>query len=166
MILLIQSNTTKQLYKTINISILLFTIIWVILFTLQLFSYPLIELLSIFLMLVSALIFIIGVVSAVISAVIDKTQEISTDQVQQLLLNIAQKDYEKGEFTNIKPDNNFILVANNYHDVTYDEALKLLKIAIQKGIEIKLKQQTIFYSLDQNPKQIFNNCMGMLWAAS
>ena len=116
-------------------------------------------------MLFSVPVFIIGIVSALTVSIVDKTQEVSEDQVQQLLLNIDQKDYEKGNFTNIKPNNNFIVVKNFNHEINSFEALRLLETSKDKGIGVKLVQQGNF-SLDQNPKDLFNDCIGTLWAAS
>lgn len=116
-------------------------------------------------MLFSVPVFIIGVVSVLVVANVDRTQEVSEDQVQQLLLNIDLEDYDKGDFNSIKPNNNFIVVRSFNHEINSSEALRLLATAKEKGIEVKLTRQGDF-NLDKNPKDLFNDCIGTLWAAS
>ena len=139
---------------------------WTISFTLGLFSNPTIELLTDYIMLFSVPFFVIGLISVVLVSIVDRFLEVSEDQVEQLLLNIDEKDFQKGDFTNIKPDNNFIVVNNFNHEINYVEALMLLKIANDKGIVVKLLKQASFTGLDQNPKELFADCMDMLWGAS
>ncbi len=166
MTFIVQSNATKRLYKTTNICILLFTVTWLILSIILLFNNETVELLTDYLMLFSATVFLLGSSSAVITTIIDKTREVSEDEVRQLLLNIDQKDYEKSNFTNILPNNNFVVVQNFNHEINSVEALMLLKIAKDKGIEVKLTQQAYFTGLDQRPKDLFNDCIGILWGTS
>lgn len=114
-------------------------------------------------MLVSAPFLLIGIASAVLVGIIETTQEVSEEQVQKLLLNIDRKDYDKGDFTNIKPDNNFIVIQNFNHEINSEEALVLLEIAKAKGIEVKTTKQANYFGIDRHPKRLFKDCMDMLW---
>lgn len=161
----VHTGTTKQLYIVTNFSILLFTLIWVVLFVIQLFNYQIIELITIYLIIFSLPIFIIGSLCAFIGLNRNKTVEITELQVQQLILNINTEDFKKENFNNLKTDNNFIVYQNFSHCITSSEALELFKIAKKSEIEVKTKQSSLAI-LYQSPKEIFNNCMGILWGAS
>ncbi|MGV3509180.1 MAG: hypothetical protein ACO1N7_07820 [Sphingobacteriaceae bacterium] len=163
--LIIQSDTVKRLYKTTNISILAFTAICLILFVLDLFNNATTESLSGYLILFSAFIFIIGITSALLVPIVEKTQEVSEDQIQQLLLNIEQKDFENGDINSIKSSDNFIVVRKFNHEINSFEAARLFETAKNKGIEVKLTRQGKF-RLDKKPKDLFNDCIRTLWAAS
>ena len=117
-------------------------------------------------MLFSAPFFIIGIVSAIIVSILEKTQEVSENHVQQLLLNIDQKDFDKSDFDKIRTDNNFVVVRNFNHEINTVEALTLLEIAKENGIEVTLIQRARFFGLDQSPKKLFSYCMDLLWTAS
>lgn len=121
---------------------------------------------SVYLMLFSAPVLIIGLICAVLTPIFNKIVEVSEDQVGQLILNIDENDYQKGDLDNIKADNNFIVVNNFKHEINYVEALMLLEIAKGEEIEVKLIQQAGFIGLDQNPKELFNTCMDSLWSVS
>ncbi|TKC12119.1 hypothetical protein FA048_00430 [Pedobacter polaris] len=159
------TNTARQLYRTINFCILLVTIIWSLVFALQLLNSPITELLTFYLLLFSVPVFIIGIISTVVVLMINKSVIISELQVQQLILNIEKSDYQNGIFTKIRPRNNYITVQNRYYKINSNEALMLLEISKDTGIEVKLKQWQ-FIDLNQSPKALFDDSMGLLWGSS
>ena len=155
----------KALYVIINASILSFAILWIIIFFLLSIN---IEIASAYLMLVSVLPLLSGLISLVaLTLTGSKFVEFDEHGEISLTLNLSEEDYKSQEFDSMGHSGNFVAVheLGAEYEISSNQAKNLL---LQRELEhwkISLQQRKT-KGLTESPKEIFNSAMGMLWAAS
>lgn len=165
-------NRSKRLHRLINISIVAFTILWIVIFIFMLTSIEILERLAVYFMLISALPLVIGLIAFSLLVFIGKKKVISVDPSKSsysLTLNITKEDFEKSKLNHLDSLGNYILVEDSGNRKEYEiSSGQVKKLLSQDGVKssgISFKKRKT-KSLDGPPKAILDSAMWMLWGAS
>ena len=158
----------KALNRAINLSVLSFTVLWLIIFTLSLFNNEITNWVMTFLILISGLPLSTGLLSLTGLAIFRKKHiEINTNGEICLTLNISEEDYKLNKLHKMEYSGNYITVheLGAECEISSKEAKRLLSQVEQDKWQIRFdKKKTKL--LTQSPKEVFDSAMSMLWAAS
>ncbi len=158
----------KSLYGIINASILSFTILWIIIFVLLFTNIEIAGKATAYLILLSVLPLLSGLVSLVVLALSGNMLiEFNEHGEISLTLNLSEEDYKSQKFDNMGHSGNFVAVheLGLEFEISSTQAKKLLLQKDRINWQITLKERKVKV-LTESPKEMFNSAMGMLWAAS
>ena len=158
----------KTLYGIINASIFSFTILWVIIFVLLFINIEIASRATAYLMLLSVLPLISGLLSlAVLALSGSRLVEFNEHGEISLTLNLSEEDYKRQKFDSIGHSGNFVAVheLGEKYEISSTQAKNLLLQEDQVNWQIRLQERKTKV-LTESPKEVFNSAMGMLWAAS
>ena len=165
-------NRSKRLHRLINISIVAFTILWIVIFICMFSNIPILERLAAYFILISGLPLVTGLIAFSLLVFIGKKRVISVDPSKssfRLTLNITKEDFEKGKLNHLDSLGNYICVevAGNRKEfeISSGQVNKLLSQYQTKDWDILFQKRKV-KSLDGPPKELFDSAMGMLWGAS
>jgi hypothetical protein len=158
----------KTLYGIINASILSFTILWIIIFVLLFTNIEIASRAAAYLMLLSVLPLLSGIVSLIVLALSgNRLVEFNEHGEISLTLNLSEEDYKSHKFDNMGHSGNFVAVheLGSEFEISSNQAKKLLLQEDKVNWQITLQERKAKV-LTQSPKQMFNSAMSILWAAS
>ena len=158
----------KTLYGMINASILSFTILWIMVFVLLFINIVSASRTTAYLMLLSVLPLLSGLVSLVVLALSgSRLVEFNEHGEISLTLNLSEEDYKSQKFDNMGYSGNFVAVheLGAEYEISSTQAKNLLLQEEQVNWQITLQKRKA-KALTESPKEMFNSAMSILWAAS
>jgi hypothetical protein len=164
----IVDKNKKTLYGIINTSILSFTVLWIIIFVLLFTNIDIVRRATAYLMLLSALPLLTGLVSLVVLALSgNRLVEFNEHGEISLTLNLSKEDYKSQKFDKMGHSGNFVAVheLGAEYEISSTQAKKLLLQEDRVNWQISLQERKAKV-LTESPKQMFNSAMSILWAAS
>jgi Leucine-rich repeat (LRR) protein len=158
----------KTLYGIMNASILSFTILWIIIFALLFINIEVASRATAYLMLLSVLPLLSGLLSLAILALSgNRLVEFDERRGISLTLNLSEADFKSQKFDNMGQSGNFVAVhkLSTEYEISSAQAKKLLLQEDRADWQITLQERKAKV-LTESPKQMFNSAMGILWSAS
>ena len=158
----------KILYGLINASILCFIGLWVIIFILKFINNEIISKATTYLLLLSILPLISGLISLVALTVSgNRFVEFNEHEKICLTLNLSEEDFKNQKFDSLGYSGNFVALVEHglEYEISSTQAKELLFMNDHLNWQIRLLEGKNKI-LTESPKAIFNSAMNLLWAAS
>lgn len=116
-------NRSKRLHRVINLSILTFTILWLVIFICMFTRIAILERFAVYFMLISGLPLVIGLIAFSLLVFMRKKRVISIDPSKSsysLTLNITKEDFKKDKLNYLDSLGNYICVESAGYRKEYE----------------------------------------------
>ncbi|POY34641.1 hypothetical protein C3K47_19255 [Solitalea longa] len=160
------TTTEKRINQTINLSIISFTLIWTLLFILNLFGDKVDASIFVFLMLLSAPLLLFGTATSMAKYFIKKTTiEVNPNDIKYLFINISEKDFIEKGLDKISSQGNWVVMNEAKYEIKSEDVSYVVEMMNEDENKIQRVVEKVNV-LNESPKDLFKSCMWILWGAS